>query len=604
MGFNQLLQFIAQGEPVAPGVTNRPTRQLAQNANYLWELLQALRIGQAIYAYQVSVEAEAAVGMPVYRNAAAARYERALAATSTTVAGTVLTADSAQVVGVVARKHNSTLADILLWGIDTIDVTAATAETAAGLYYLSAQTPGGLTQQRPPVSVAVLRVLGNGQVMVMPQIADFLDRHVHHRFALTCLPAGTTSPPLVGDRHVITAADADLPGWLPAGHASFAGKAPAGAVFGYNLAADPDLQNVWPPLPLEQCELLWNRATDAAVGGTAVPLGRDGLCLVDRFGIWWLSDCYQDVPWPFDLDTGAGLNSFSDSSTPECPRHINMSLLLFFTRLAFVTDAAVVTSLVSHDSRLTVRCSTDGLPATAGPLALDLDLGFLVSTTTARGAVVLKELNDSTFTRGPVLEGLYALSDNVTLTSDRATVKLVPGDTASPDVYQGMVGMTVAPQATLELTPQNVRLDGVEEVFFQETMYLAFRRGVITALRAKFVVPGDLALPTPQAQVRFWLLGRAAGTLPALTVTARRIPRPTNGLVTPATLPDDTAEFAVTVTTTATLASANQYVEATSAAFTVAAGDQVYVTIERTDDDAYAGELGLLESYLDLTSAP
>ena len=49
---------------------------------------------------------------------------------------------------------------------------------------------------------------------------------------------------------IITDADDNLAGWLPADHASFNGKAPHGAQFGYNFKQHSSLANSWPPLPM------------------------------------------------------------------------------------------------------------------------------------------------------------------------------------------------------------------------------------------------------------------------------------------------------------------------------------------------------------------
>jgi hypothetical protein len=95
-------------------------------------------------------------------------------------------------------------------------------------------------------------------------------------------------------------------------------------------------------------------------------------------------------------------------------------------------------------------------------------------------------------------------------------------------------------------------------------------------------------------RLRFRILGRAVGTLPALTLTGRRVARPTAGLATPLNLPLDGDEFSITIASEAILDAANQYVEAVSETFTVAAGDQVFFTLTRADDDAYTGEVGIL----------
>jgi hypothetical protein len=62
----------------------------------------------------------------------------------------------------------------------------------------------------------------------------------------------------------------------------------------------------------------------------------------------------------------------------------------------------------------------------------------------------------------------------------------------------------------------------------------------------------------------------------------------------------------MTIVTVATLAAANESVEALSTAVTVEPGDIVYVKVERTPadvSDSYSGELGIMQQVGVLTSA-
>ncbi len=587
MAFEQFLQLVKNGEPVTAGVTNRAPAQIDRNVRYLWDLVQAANLGSTVYARKVTVEADAQKGMPVYYDQSAQQFKRALARVATDPGtGVVETAASSHVFGLVSYKHNATLADVLLYGYAELDLTAAVSgAVAAGLYYLSGVTAGRLVRQRPPVSVPVCRVAGD-KVFVNPQLVDFLDRHTHYRFRLECLPAGDVTPPVAGDRHVITDPDDSLPGWLPAGHAVFDGKAPSGAKFGYNFTAHPALANAWPPLPVGQSHLEWSKGIDGDVGFTGVPAD---LCVVNKDGIWWMSDCYGDVPWPAFWDTTPGVGTSLTEIVGECPRDLYMELALWFTKVNFATDNTVVTSLRSLDKRLVVQCG-DGSAGVAGDLTIDLDLGLLVNPTAVRGATVLKTLEEGTFRKGPVTEGVYRLTDNVTLVSDLPTVKRVPGDASSQDVYQGLVGISVAPESTLELPILLTRLDGASEEFYQDIMYLGLAAGEESGFRSKVVVPSTFGLPDPTLALRLVLIGRSAGTLPQLTVTARRVPRAT----TPAALPLTGAEFSVTIITTQAV-TANQYVEVTGTGFTVAPGDTVFFWVRREDDDAYAGEVGVIQ---------
>ena len=239
--------------------------------------------------------------------------------------------------------------------------------------------------------------------------------------------------------HTISAPNASLPGWLPAGHASFGGLAPDGAIWGYNLNQHPQLKAVWPPLDLNGVSLVWNKGLADNMMGMEVPKGASyGLAIIDKNGIWWTSDLYQDVPWPYDYD-GTALPA--DDNLSEDPRQTTMSLELSFTRLRFSTDTSVVTSLRTLDERIRLLCANDTTrTTTVGDILITLDLAQSVLSDLERGATVLKTLNtNGTFTKGRVLEGIYTGSSNVLLSSDLPTINLDPEDVGSPLVYQGMV---------------------------------------------------------------------------------------------------------------------------------------------------------------------
>jgi hypothetical protein len=396
---------------------------------------------------------------------------------------------------------------------------------------------------------------------------------------------------------VITAADPTLPGWLPASDPSFGGKAPAGALFGYNLAEHQTLKNLWPPVPLGQVYFEWNKGTDPAIGGTGVPLGNEGLIIADFNGIWWLSNCYGDVPWPVNFDSQnpkSVSDSDSTSEANECPRDTPMSLLAWFSRANFTTDNTAVLSLHSADPRIKVTCFNTNTPASTGHLQIALDLSNVI-VDGAVGFLALKDIDPATgqFKRGPVCEGVYAVSGNVILSSP-AQRHLTPSDPSSPLLYQGPVGISVSPLPTLELEVQLVRLDEAEEEFFQDTMFIGLLAGFQQQYRAKLHIPTDVNIVNPQLKLRFIVFGQTAGTLPQLVITGRRVPRPGTILTSSVTLPDNTSEFSITCPTNGVLAANNQYIEAESSPFTVAIGDTVFFTVQRLSTDGYPSEVGII----------
>lgn len=590
---------VRSGEPVSAGVTGRSTRALEQRDNYLKERLDASALGKAVFDVDAPVAPDVKEGQPVFWNSKNYRYELALAAVEPDeTTGVLVTQPSTECLGILYAKTGAAQGHVVYSGIVKLSAlsNAITGAILPGRYYLSSSTPGQLVKQRPPITVAVCYVLGAKEtcaddpwVAVNPQMRDFLEDHIHYRFSLVCRPAGTHDPDAAyGDgRHVITDADATEQGWLPADHESFNGKAPPLAVFGYNMAAHPELQRIWPPVPISAVAVLWDKGIDR-VGATEVPLGPDGLVIVDTNGIWWMSDCFADVPWPPNLsDFTEG--SLSSQSEPECSREEKMRVEVVFLRQVFGNDRSVVTSLApAEGSPITVQ-NCDGDPATTGDLKLNLDLAFFIDPEVVDGALAFKELGEGfKFKRGYVVEGLIAGNDSVTLNG--STQRAISEEDARI-LHQGRVSVTVNLEPTdKELPPQIVRLADAVERLHKDVPYIGFPQAQDSSVRLRINVPPE-GLPTsPKLKIRTVLFGLVAATLPPLTMTYRRISTPAAGSPAVA-LP--TTDTALTFDSEVSIG-AEQIVTIESAEFTVAAGETILVTIARAADSGYNGEVGII----------
>jgi len=652
MGFQRLIDLIRPGAPASPGTFNQPLEQLQENINWLSEIIRAAEIGSTVYAREVTIEEEARVGTPVYFNGETQRYERALAAmNSDFTSGSLTAAASSEVWGVVAHKHNATLADLLIFGVAELNISEVVdGPVRSGTYYLSGRVPGTLTRQKPPVSVPVLRYTSSNRVFVNPTFIDFLENHRHYRFNLLCLPAGTTSPPADGGQHVITDPNPACPGWLPANHPVFNGFAPEGAAFGYNLAMHPSLLNSWPPIPLQHV-YLEVITQDSSTGFEGVPLGPDGLCIVDRNGIWWMSDCYQDVPWPWNITTTAatagaillenegflltesddppaffvteeGECQFSSDLTPltsGCPRMQSMQLVLWFTKMSFANDTTVVTSLVSGDNRVRILCSGTNVPGQVGDLVIKLDLTTQVENYDEPGYLALKTFDgvNDRFHAGPVAESLYVAvgSDNVTLNSPLQTP--LPGDLFGRQQYHGPIEISVSKQTSYEIPSTLVRLEGAVNENYP-VFYVGLPAAEPSSIVSMFNVPVDVPTGTKFAY-RLRLMGHVLGTLPQLEVSYMIASRPKEGLGVSITQSDVWNPFAdlanpdnmVTSVSLPTggrpaLGNLPAVVEAESEPFAVQAGDIVYMRLRRTpgsdNDDTYTGDVAIIQQAGVLTS--
>ena len=589
----QNVGHVRDGEEVRASVTGRATRALEKQTGYLKERLEGLEESEAVFARGQIVEPDAAVGMAVYFDTADQRFERALAALETDPStGALVTAPSSDVVGVIWFKESSTTADILLLGKARLALDAAVdGAPIAGQYYLSAVEPGKLVRRRPGLGVPVLFATGTDDVVICrPVPRDLTEGHVHYKLSLVTFPAGTVVPPDAGERHVITNPDESLPGWLPAGHASFQGLAPPKAAFGYNLDQHPELARLWPPLPEDAASVTLFR-NDVDGYGSELPMGPRGLVVVDRNGIWWMSDCYGDVPWETSLNnTDSTSSSLVSSAGPECPRDTVRALVLYFAKVQFATDKGVVTSLEPADPLgplAVLNC--DGDPAKTGALKIAFNGRFLIDRNDEAGSLVVKSVtNAGKLNRGRVIEGVKAADASVTVVG---THEFNAGTAEEPDPYQqGLVTIraNIEPAERIIL-PQLIRVNDAKERYYQADMYLGLPPARASDLRLKFRLPGADGFPaSPKLKLRVVLLARTAGTIPTLTLAYRRIPRPSGATPLPVT---DTA----LALTTGLAVGADEYAEFESAAFTVAAHDVVLFSLVRGASDGYAGELGVLD---------
>lgn len=592
MTFKNNLTLIQNGEAVSAEVANRPLIELLGNTAYLRSWLAAMSGGSALFLRSQPIDSTILVGQPVYWNQDAVRFEAARLEPALT-GGDPLVGDAGQVWGLLHSKLTSDVGVILLYGYAEMDLSLAVdelvgGEVPPGTWYLSPFTAGVLTRNRPTLAVPVCRTFGSNQVHVSPAFQDFDGQHRHYAVPLTMSPAGETSPPTPGDPHVITSADSSLPGWLPATDPVFDGNAPVGAVFGYNIAADIAVQRVFPPLPVSSAAVIMQRPSVYDVAGDRPAYGQqlfEDTVLINSHGIWWMTDCYDSVPWPTLTDTAVPPGPAPAACDPQAK---NYSLVLYTSRLLFSTDNAYVQSLRSVDSRIKVYESGTTQPATAGNLDLALDLNFTVDPADTRGNVVLKSLNAATqvFSSGTVLEAIRASTSNVTLSGGTAV-------TIGGQQYRvGAVSIGVVADSLLELSSQLVRLDGVTEESFP-VLYLGMPNTNTTSVVMKFDVP-TLIPANMNFRLRLQLLGRAAGTLPPLVLEYYSIARPPDALLTPVSV---IQAFLPLNLPTTTVVGANQAVEAISEAITVQPGDTIYLRITRTPAvlaDGYGGELGIM----------
>lgn len=610
------IKYVTPGEPVQAGVVARPDRALADRTAYLKDRLDAAALGRAIFDVDAAIAPDVLPGQPVYWSAQAQRYERALAAVeSDPITQQLVVQASSDCLGLCAVKKGETLGDIVLRGVVQLpELTNAVNEPVApGRYYLSTVEPGKLVKNRPPVPVGVCYVQGVKDncndapwVVVMPQVRDFLEDHIHYRFELVCRPAGEHDPDVaaVAGVHVITNPDETLEGWLPADHEVFQGRAPEGAKFGYNLSQHAALSRVWPPQPLQAVAVLWDKGIDK-VGATEVPLGPGGLCIADANGIWWRSDCYNDVPWPAELDTSPVSESESPAANFECPRPETMRVSVVYVRMVYGNDRSVVTSLQPAENSPITVTNCDGLPAKTGDLELGLNLQFLVDPNEALGGQAFKELtNEFKFKRGWVTEGLRVGAGPITVTGTRTRALSAAEKTAlglpatdTSTIKQGIVTISYDDQfVDREISPQIIRLSDTVERLYKDIPYLGFPENQDALVRVRLNVPAANLGANLTMRIRVQLFGRTTAVLPPLAMSYRRIPRSSQSLAAVnGGLPIPDTDTAIAFAVPSSSLDIDKAIEIESASFSVQEGDTVLVTLSRTGSaDSYDAEVGML----------
>ncbi|NDD52299.1 hypothetical protein EBZ39_00205 [bacterium] len=624
------IKHVTPGEPVQAGVVSRPDRALQDRTEYLRQRLDAAELGRAVFDNDATIASDVLPGQPVFWNYSARRYEKAVAAVELDAATQAyVVRPSSECVGLCFKKKAENLADIVLYGVVDLPElhNAVNGPLVPGRYYLSAVEPGKLVKQRPATTVNVCYVQGQTdecnpvpRVVVMPNTRELVDEHTHYRFDLYARPAGNNVVYADGagkERHSIGNADSDLTGWLPADHAVFAGKAPNGAVFGYNLTQHPALRNVWPPIPIQAVSVLWDKGQDY-VGATDVPTGPNGLVVCDLNGIWWMSDCYGDVPWPA---TYTNVPVTSTNSIPaECPREEVMRVSVVFIRMLVGNDRSVVTSLapgedspVVIESCATGEAATPGNPGT-GDLRLNLDLkyaspndvrepgdgieeaGLIVTGKTPSG----RRLQRGWVPAGIVAHNLPQLSiESTNYRNLTNTEKEEFGINVAEAVklYRGIVKLNFKTVLDQEISPQIVRLNDTVERLFMDIPYLGFPAGQASSMRVRLNIP-DMNMGTPlKMLIRVQLFGKgsAATPMPALFMSYRKLSKPGNTPAAAVVLPsseNDSTDNTL-VFNTALAVGPNKAIVCDSSKFAVTPGDTVLVTLERRDGDTYP-EIGVL----------
>jgi hypothetical protein len=597
--WEQLVKFIVDGEDVKATVANRAPQSNTNRTQYLYERLQSIAAGEALFLHYQKIESDAAPGDLVYFDESYNGYKKALAAVEfNQTAGWYTMADSSFVVGMVYSKTATETGHILTAGtlrdFDLSNAIIGGDATIPGAYYLSMQVAGKLTLQKPAVSLYMLYNRGDGTFHFIPTPRNVLEDHIHYKFELYAKPAGEANCIVRGDGqvHQVVDPDPDQTGWLPADHPVFQGAAPDGAKFGYNLAKHPELQQVWPPNPNGSCYIEQN--------GTGVPLNTEErpTVIVDCANMWWMEDCYGNAPWAPNYP-GCESSSSSQSFEPESSssgepyyechtpwQYLGLDdtwldekrLTLWYSKMVYKDDPNVVTELSPLSETTPVRyVDCDGLEASAGKLFTTLDLGLLDIVAPVSGIEVVKGFAADQIQKGPAVIGLKA---GPGAEIEGVGTENVDWEVDDEGLYHGDLQVQLE-DTTGDPKEYQVTLVALNDVLedydnANQFFYLAFPAGRTSGVRGRVEIP-RLGLSTPlKMRLWCWFVGRSAGAIPTLTATYRRYPEPSGTPVLPTT---DSNIGTGSWTPGITLA-AGEYAQAYTDWFTVVMGDTVDFTLE------------------------
>lgn len=599
---------IVDGEPVKASVANRLPSQIQQRTENLKARLDLAELGELLVLRDVPLSSNTETGYAVYWNSTSKQYEPALSKITFdgSVSGYTI-AESCYAVGVVIDKSVATTGTIALFGVlKDFDWTHAIGTTGsnpedAGAYYVSSSNPGRLTKQKPAVGVYVLYLRGDGAAHLNPSPREMLEQHTHFAYDLYAEPAGYVACTESGYKYEFLSTDPGLPGWLPASHFD---NAPVGAKFGYNLAAHPELDRVWPPIPTDLVYLEEN--------GIGVNPSK---YVADANGLWWMDDCYGRAPWPTSYGCSDSLSSgilegssCYPATTLEEEGYYRVdpstkNLRVYFVKMTYKTSASVVTSLTPAEGSPIILRDCDGNNAIRGDLVIDFDLNGSI-TEGDRSYNAFKGVTGFSFSRGPIVSGIKALDDTIEISIPDAT----KGQLDEHGFYRGELQIAALSdnarrrEGTLDLVALNgviedTIVDGGDDT--RGIYMLTFPQGSNTSLCGKISLPVSGLPANPKLKLYFWLMARTSGSaLPVLNLAINRLTKPTgctSESLSPSftTLPGDGAH--IDASGCGTLSSGS-YVEVESAEISVENGQDIYFQVKRLGStDGYSAGVSAIK---------
>lgn len=512
-------------------------------------------------------------------------------------AGVIEIANTGLALGICETKHSANVGDVVLAGVMSLTMAEAavmlSGETVVtGTVYLSGTTPGRITRVKPsvPVSIGFLVVTTvscDATCLLFLGSLTNLEPSRVVEYVLTALPAGAHIPPAFNDPHVIVSPDVNAFGWLPANHAVFAGSAPTGAKFGYNIGKEPTLGALWPPTG-RKLKLEFVSGGDIGVSG--FKRVQESFYQITNTTLWWMRDCYSQVPWNYELN-----NTTATPTAEPCDVSSPDQLILTFERSGLEASEKFVTKLNPSANSVIRFVNPQGVEASRGELRPVLNAGLAVTSATALGSLTLKTAGPGfEFTAGRVIEGLRSISDSIVVTGShsRAVNPAIAVSIGNPLIAQGIVSIGLSLDSIgQDLGTSQVRLGDSQQKLYKGVSYIGLPSTHPSEVTCRFDIPFGSTKTmtlTPYAI----LFGRGAGPYQAVTASMQKIgapPLPENGN----TIQGQVQPLTFDVVTPSAAADADTVLRVNASAINVFAGETIFVTFRRALS-TYAHDVGLI----------
>lgn len=560
MAYKNNIHYIQAGEPITAGVTNRPTREIASRTESLRDMLKSASLGEALYLYDVPLDENTSVGMPVYWNSRRSCYAPAyVSVIQECSTGDYILGPESNCIGIVKSKSSVNSGTLITFGVDDIPEIRSLLPDGIGNIYLGS-APGTLTFEKLAIPSLVGAIIGPTNacdtrlnVYVHPNNSGRGFEHTHFSHKLT--------PSL----------------WKSASEFE---NAPEGAVFGYDVAADSALKRYFPPIPVTACAVTidWDGKKDdtdsveETFGSRGIPVNEENsLIQIDLYGIWWMSS-----------DISPEERQENDNTVP----YRGFRVTIHYSRITYSNHQVYVTSLQPDKGEPFELVNCDGDVARSGDLYMRFTLGKKILDAGVYDGKAVQELSDDwKQRRSRVLNGIRAGGPGV-------SVYGTPFDYFGTTYQSGLVTIKVRPYSEdYEIRPQVVKLSEALESEYANIQYLALPHSRTSSISMKMEVPGVFG-DILKLKMRFLFLAKVAGTYPELGLKVMRLPRPKSEPISLA----NWASFQALDLESGIQVSAGTLFEVESSEIEVFEGDTLICVLSRPNSSIYASEVGIVRA--------